>query len=385
LSNDDKEPGKKGRQKPARTTIAVIFVILMDVVVFLLFFINQIGSFDLYSSTTPLFWQINVVMDYVTLIPLGITFFMAARQYAKWRYRHALYLMFSWLFLIASGFSRIIEKSLTHAIRLTFAWYVPITFTMLLLIDSISRESIDPVKIVIATSFSILYLTNLNMLFIVLLIIFLISVAVYYVLVIYMNAPTSLKKQSGLAFIGAMVFGYGNMFLANSRLEMLFPGCTALASVIGYSIYAISFAREPRLAYILPFRVISLTVFETSGGIPLFSHTWKKSGELVDESLFSGMLQGIGLVLDEAIEAGDIESIKMNRAVMLLKRSPTHSVAFVLVATRFSRTLRLALNSFADKFFKTYAQYISKAIKASQFESASALVDECFAFIPKYD
>nr|MDO8109085.1 hypothetical protein [Candidatus Sigynarchaeota archaeon] len=373
-------------KKASNLRNALLLILLPDALIFLLFYImTQGGGTDPHSVLPPELWLINVIMDYVVFVPLGFTLFLTTRQYTKWKYRHALYMMFAWLLLIISNVFRVIEKTLTYVTKVTFVLYIPITFFMLLLIDSISRESVEPVKIIIASVLSVLYVTNQQSLFIGLLVMFLISIATYYILIIYWNAPASLKRQARLALVGCVIFGFGNMVIAYSKLEYIFPGATSLSSAIGYFIYAISFVREPRLAYILPFRVISLTVFETTGGIPVFSHTWKKTGEFIDDSLFSGMLQGIGLVLDEMINAGDLEEIKTSRAVLLIKKCKTHSIACVLVTTRYSRTLRLALHAFAEKFFAKYQQFVTKTIETSQFASASTLVDECFAFIPTYD
>jgi hypothetical protein len=379
----DRAETKPHRSKKSK--IALSIVVIMDIIVLFIFFITKGGAFDVHATLSPIAWQFNISMDYVVLATLLLTIYLTVRQYLKWKYRHALYIMLSWLFLTISGVSRIIEKALTFQIRLTFAWYIPIAFALLFMLDSISRESIEPIKIIIASVLSVLFITNLSLLFIILLIMFLISVATYYILIIYMSAPSSLKRSARLALLGVLIFGYGNMLVSNLMLELVIPGITSLSSAIGYFLYAISFIQEPKLAYILPFRVISLTVFETTGGIPLFSHVWKKSEEHVDDEMFSGMLQGIGLVLDEAINAGDLEEIKTSRAVLLIKRSKTSSIASVLVTSRFSRTLQLALYSFANKFFAQYEQFISTPIIASKFDSASALIDECFAFIPQYD
>jgi hypothetical protein len=372
--------------KPMRRRYSLLLVLLMDVVVMVIG-LRSNSLFSIYSSLSPPLRVIQLVVDSAAIVPLVITMAMATLQYKKWRYRHALYLMLAWMFMIISTVSRIVEKLMVDVIKVSFAWYVPISFFMLFLMDSISRDSIDPVKAIVATALSVLYIAFLNSLFILLLILFLISVAVYYLLTIYWNAPRSLKRLALTAVVGGFIFGYGNMISAVLYLDQYVPGASSIMSGVGYALYAVSFAREPRLAYILPFQVVSLTVFETKGGVPLYSHVWQKRENMVDDSMFAGMLQGIRLVLDEAISGGELEEIKLANAVLIVKRSKKYPLACVLVATKFSRTLRNALDVFADKFYSksNYEAKESLAVNESYYHFADALIAECFAFIPKYD
>ena len=146
----------------------------------------------------------------------------------------------------------------------------------------------------------------------------------------------------------------------------------------------IGFIREPRLAYILPFKAERLLVLETIGGIPLYSHTWDTGSNLIDEDLFSGMIQGVSVIVRESINKGDVQEIKIAEAILLMKRDENHPVICVLVANKASKFLRDALDGFAKQFFKMFSKGFNNPTLVSQFYGASKLVEQFFPFVPKY-
>ncbi len=180
-------------------------------------------------------------------------------------------------------------------------------------VDSISHETIDPLKISLWTgtsvvivilalqpdSFSTFIFPNgdkslatagIYQYVAVSYILFPILVYVYYVVKIHRHAPLSLKKNSRLFSIGLIIFITLNIILIISRLTLVIPGVNMIPFSITILFISVVFLRQPKLAFILPFRVQRLTIIETEGGLPLFTHTWKSGQGLVDEDLFSGML-----------------------------------------------------------------------------------------------
>jgi hypothetical protein len=207
----------------------------------------------------------------------------------------------------------------------------------------------------------------------------------YYSLLIYRNAPKKLKSLSYLNVIA------GFLFVVVVPITILLVNIVKISTLnliptgIAFLLVAIAFASQPKLAFILPFKALRLSVIETNSGISLFTHVWSKMDDLIDDQLFSGMLQGISQILNEALKKGEIRDINLEKATLMIKRSDEYSIACVLVATKSSRTLRHALNSFAERFFTKYAPYFSKPHNMDNFNSASELVEERFSFIPEYD
>jgi hypothetical protein len=113
-------------------------------------------------------------------------------------------------------------------------------------------------------------------------------------------------------------------------------GLSGLVMLAAISSITIAFARQPKLAYVLPFKAYRLTVLDTGGGTPIYNHTWQPSKEQVDETLFSGMLQGVSVILKESLNQGNVREISMDEGIMILQRSLAKNIACVLVASKSS-------------------------------------------------
>ena len=160
---------------------------------------------------------------------------------------------------------------------------------------------------------------------------------------------------------------------------------TPLFIGIGALRTAIAFARQPQLAYILPFQTYRLTVIENSGGIPLFTHTWNPHKEIIDSSLFSGMLQGISGVLQESLKKGNLREIHLDQAELLLQRSEKMPFTCVLVATKSTPSLREALKNFANLFYLRFSRNLKDFHRIDNFSLAADLVPVCFPFVLMYN
>ncbi len=360
----------------------------------------------------PHYWSINILIGFIALIPVVIAFIVTLRQFLKEKYQHALFLtlahavVVTWI--LCQLFSLILRSEFLFL--LVFLLFIPLAFLIILLIDSLTRDSVDFKKFgtwtALSTSLFIisldpdsLYMNSFPELdwlpmwstSIYFLIIFFCLFQLtcgsyfYYSLLIHRNAPKNFKFFSYLNLIAGFLFVVVvpiSLFLINiigiSTLNLIPTG-------IAFLLVAIAFASQPKLAFILPFKALRLAVIETNSGISLFTHVWSKMDDLIDDQLFSGMLQGISQILNEALKKGEIRDINLEKATLMIKRSDKYSVACVLVATKSSRTLRHALNSFAERFFTKYSPYFSKPYNMDNFNSASELVEERFSFIPEYD
>ena len=104
---------------------------------------------------------------------------------------------------------------------------------------------------------------------------------------------------------------------------------------------------------------------------------------MTHEGLFTGMLQGIGMILTEAMDKGDVREIKMADATLLLHHSDKFQIACVLVTTESTQTLRHSLHKFAEDFYNRFEGEFRNIANIEKFGSASELVEEHFAFVPE--
>jgi hypothetical protein len=285
---------------------------------------------------------------------------------------------------------------------------IPIAFLNLLVLEFTSRESVDPVKIGIISALSALAISfsfspdaiveitypngelslDWNGLFfvgMVLVVLFYCVAVLYWGSRIYRGSPHNLKKYSSLFLLACLIVGIGIPAVQVSGVENIIPGLDAVALAIGAIIFAFVFVKRPQLAYILPFKVLRLTIIDTASGIPLFTHTWGKMGDIVDETLFSGMVHGISSILNEALHRGNIRVIELDEATLILNRSPDFNAACILVTTKATPSLRAALRAFAEDFYAQFSPYLSTPNNVGPFAGASELVKKHFAFVPVYD
>ena len=141
-------------------------------------------------------------------------------------------------------------------------------------------------------------------------------------------------------------------------------------------------SKEVRLIYVIQFKVYKLLVLDTKSGISIYSYTWSYGSNMVSEELFSGMIQGISLLVRETVGGGELEEIKMDNARILIHRSLNYPIASVLVTSRSSKALRLGLDSFTKNFEKKFHQQLEYIIETSQFNGANALIEQNFPFVP---
>jgi hypothetical protein len=168
------------------------------------------------------------------------------------------------------------------------------------------------------------------------------------------------------------------------RLMLVVPGIMSILIGISSSLVLIAFAKEPKLGYFPP-RALRLLVVETKGGISLFTHTWRAGEQFVGEDLFSGMVHGISLFLQESLNKGNMREIRLDEATLIIQPIKNTPVACVLVASRASQALREALRRFATRFYDEFSDAFGAFQNVDAFSPAAALIKECFPFIPDSD
>jgi hypothetical protein len=205
----------------------------------------------------------------------------------------------------------------------------------------------------------------------------------YYMFRMHQEVPPPLKMGSYLGLVSGIILAVIWPVALGLGLHFIYPGLWLLLLSVGVIPIGIGFILYPKLAYVLPFRVLRLIVFETNGGVPLFSHSWAGGEEMAQEALFSGMLQGIAMILDESVRKGAVREIVLENGVLVLQRTYKFSVACVLVTTKSSQTLRQALDAFAEDFYETYSEFFDDVSEVRKFSSATKLVDKHFSFVPE--
>ncbi|MHA1791582.1 MAG: hypothetical protein ACTSVI_02990, partial [Promethearchaeota archaeon] len=284
----------------------------------------------------------------------------------------------------------------------------PLAFSIMALVDSVSRESISPKKLFIITIISTglvifsmmnnsvttnisylgektLALTGFFMVFGALTFIFAGTLWFYYMLKIYMRAPNSIKKVARINFIGSIFAGPGSIIAFSTGFVWIIPGTDYFLISIGSLLCAYSFMTEPKLAYVLPFRVYRLMCVNSKSGIPLYTFEWDKQ-LTTDEMLLAGAVQGVDTLFKEGIGKGSINQVEFEDAIMILYRDQEYDIMFVLISSKFSMILKESLEIFGKAFIKKFKESLNDEIINSEiFKPTINLINEIFPYIPIYN
>lgn len=214
----------------------------------------------------------------------------------------------------------------------------------------------------------------------------------YICVQLHRHAPGDLKASSRFVLAGGILTGVVATIMGLFfPLQVPTPGGEVTVwlsqpiQALGVLLTVYGLARAPALVYVLPSRVLRLMVLDLKSGIPLFAHTWQTRAGLADEDLFSGMLQGVSMIVREAVNRGNVQEILLERAVLVIRRVEGSPVTCILVTTRASARLREALGVFASRFVEEYGDALKRnPNNVTQFHGATGIVAECFPFVPEY-
>ncbi len=352
-------------------------------------------------------WTIEVIIIFISIIPISISFILLFYKYTKTRDLVYFIMMIGWACFLIGNF--------IEAIACLFLWkdlfrirmyiYILQGYCVLILLDIVAREAIEPIKLTFFSLFAgmaiifsfdptavIIYqfpngeisvgssgYFRITIFFIA---IFQGILLFYFFFKIFWKAPKSLKLFSLLNLIGAIIVSIIPSIFYIAGLTMVVPGCAMLLFGVGTFLISIAFVLQPKLSYILPFRVYHLIVIEKKSGLPLYKHSWRQGDDLIkiNPQVFSSLFHGIELFVEDTVHRGVIQEINVEKAILIMGHYK--STSCVLITSKTSLVLRRALNSFCLKFWHKFSDIINDPSKLSQFESTKVLVEECFAFIP---
>ena len=355
-------------------------------------------------------FSIYQIIGYSCLVPFIFAFIISLRQYLKTKYKYLLYLTLAWLsYIFWAFFHTTGTLVMIPALHLYLGCWalMPAAIFVVMFGETISSDTVDTKKIILVSGISALFVYSsydvskfgywqYNAIwdfyglyggselyaFTLFGITLIGNVGLFfYLLRLHVKAPNNLKGSTKylvvaailLGPLGPVLFAYFNTFV---------PGIMFIPFSLGVLITSIIFTRQPKVAFILPFKALRLTVFKIEGGINLYTYDWESEKSLIDEDLFAAMIDGVSSLLRDSIQSGEIREVKMEKAVLIIQKSKNFNIAHVIIATHSSKALREGLISFAKKFEEEFSNYIDQAHEVSRFSSANELVAHYFSFLP---
>lgn len=352
-------------------------------------------------------WSFEVILTFVCLVPFSVSVLISLRQYMYTRYQHSFFLFLTWVFYFFwaffHGLSKLyLIKSLYWSSGLFITGYlvsiilfgdalendVKISKKMLLvlILQSICVVSLYDDSLVVEEVYPNLERgLRLNNSYLQLIIFIQMLISTILVMIImyrmYRNVPPSIKKRTFIMFFGvAVCFAIGIFYVILGGSSFI-PGLNMIFNLIGALLFGISFLKEPKMLHVLSFKTLRMQVIDTKSGIGIYSYTWNSGREIYDEDLFSGMVQGISLIVQESVKRGELEEIKLSKGILLIAKVPESSIVCVLVATKSTAPLRQALHKFSVRFGESFHDKFNDISTIDKFQPASNIINECFPFL----
>lgn len=349
------------------------------------------------SEYVDIVWTLKATMGLVSGVPITLAFLVTARQFLRDRQRPYFLLAAHWFLWVACDVLYVLQNALPAVETLlthlnNFLVFVG-GFALLGFVDLITRERLDTVKFTLygttwgaGFAFSLANQPLLGTIFTSVALLGLTGLWLYHAVRIHRHVPASFKRNSSLNVAGIFMFGVLALLFSRriSGLSVVVPSIDRLVMSAGILLVAVAMAREPQLAYVLPFQVYRLVVYDWAAGIPLFNHEWRKEQTFHDQDLFSGMLQALNRVVLESVDLGEIREIHLAEGILLLHRSREPAVVCVLVANASTRALRLALREFAEEYARNLGSDPDNPVKIAGGAAGTSLVARHFPFVPQY-
>ncbi len=350
---------------------------------------------------------LNLCLSSISLVLITIAVILLIYNYLVNKHIHMLYLMIAWFSLLINNILYFMASFLLYVSTLAFIDnFFAIIGSLFIVIfgESISKKTPSIKKLIWFSFFIGLYSyssflnyfiyplvsipiyiivlnTNIQVLSFLILMLTGSFLMPYYLFKIYRFAPSKLKNHTFISFIGGIIFG----IIAPTLLIILRQASAIfiLFSSVGMLIIVSAvFLKNPKLAFILPFRVMRLSVIDSDGGIMLFSHNWKSGEDIKGDEIVSAMFQGIISILRESLGKGNLQEINLEKAVVIAQKSKQFPIVYILIATSTSKSLKNSLNSFIKNFETKFSNTIESAINSRQILPATDIILDTFSFLP---
>lgn len=353
-------------------------------------------------------FSLGTTILFIATIPELIALFISIRGYVTKKYPHFLFMSSTWFFMFIGTILLAIAyfDTNTELYRFAILANIPTTFSIMLLVDSVSRRDIDPLKLFVTTvvaSAMTIYgfqsnAVKINVSYIgehspamagnfdvlgSLLFVLAGLYWLYYMVKIYIHAPQSIKRDALINMVGAIIAGPGAALAFGSGFVWYLPGTDYVCIAIGALFTSYAFMKQPKLGYVLSFKVYRIMTINSESGLALYSYDW--DNELFEDQLFSGALIGISAILKESLNKGLIKEIEFEQGKLIVKQLEDYPIFFVLLANDSRPILHRALDLFSKAFRDSFpVEQVSEYIETSKFAKAKDLLQESFPFVVNY-
>jgi len=211
------------------------------------------------------------------------------------------------------------------------------------------------------------------------LVLYLIGYVFYWGIKTWLNAPFLIKKEATFFFSGIIIFcPITSIFYILIYVNGLMLLIADVSLIIGLIIFIIATEREPKLLYILPFKIHRIIVKDRQG-FPLFDHDWSESK--ITEKMFTGFINAVQLMSKEVMDIGGLLDINLQKGILIVHESDNVTVG--LVSSKSSKLLRDSVVKFTRDFESKFKIQLENSIyDMDKYETASELIEKYFSNFP---
>ena len=201
----------------------------------------------------------------------------------------------------------------------------------------------------------------------------------YWGLKTWLNAPVFIKRQANVFFLGTVIVGPLNMVIFLLYYwEPIFILIADIIGALGTLVFNLAIFKEPKLLYILPFRLYRILVKDRAG-FPLFDHDWSQSK--INEKVFTGFVNAVQLMSKEIIDLGGLLDINLEKGLLIVNESDYITVG--LLSSKSSKLLKETLKKFTSDFEQKFQKELKQELKNPQnYEGAFELIEKYFSNFP---
>lgn len=283
---------------------------------------------------------------------------------------------------------------------------IPGMFSLIVFLDSVSTEQINPLRLAISCILATLTITSpifqngvvffetiygdmsftyvgIFSLSIGLMALYIGIIWLYYSIVLFIKSPYHLKKLALLNLCGGILAGIIAPIAFLFGFQRYIPGFDNICVGLGLVCTGYAFWRNNQLAFILPFQVYRLMIIN-SAGLQVYKFVWThfSQTENSDEDLIPAMFSGVETLFKNTINKGEIREVHLDQAILIFEYSKKYDLDYILVTNQVSISLRQALQHFMNKFEEKFQNKLLDISEFSQFNDADVIIKNVFSFIP---
>jgi len=194
----------------------------------------------------------------------------------------------------------------------------------------------------------------------------------------WLNAPLLIRKEAMIFFMGMSCLFFSFLIYLFSIINPIMILVSDMVITLGNILYIFAILKEPKLLYILPFKIYRIVVKDREG-FPLFDHDWSLSN--INETIFTGFINTVQLLSEEIMDVGGLLDINLKEGILIVRESEKITVG--LVSSKSSKLLRQSLKNFTADFEIKFQKELKESMKdMKQYDNAYELIDKHFSNFP---